>query len=195
MNLISRISHVITGIALLVGVSMVQAATISLSPTTNDAPQGDTVPFDLIANFGTDSVLGGAIDLQWDPAVITFADFVFDSGFGVPPRDVAFDVEDLQSSSLLSIGFGNNGGISIPTDTTIGTLTFTKVGAAGTETPITMQDSSKWAGFYDTTGAPISVSYSGATVGAVPLPVASWLFLSGIGALVGIGKRRTCTVA
>jgi hypothetical protein len=189
-----RISNVIAGIVLVIGVSAAQAATISLSPTSAEAPQGGQVAFDLIANFGADSPIGGAIDIQWgDPSVITFASFAFDSGFGVPPRDAAFDILDTQSSNLVSVGFGNFSGISIPTDTVIGTIRFNTVGAPGTETAIQLQDSAKWGGFYDTTGAPISVSYSGATakVAAVPLPVASWLFLSGLGTLAGIGRQRS----
>ncbi len=194
----NRISNIIVGIALVIGVSAAQAATISLSPTTNEAPQGGQVAFDLIANFGADSTTGGAIDIQWgDPSVITFASFAFDPGFGIPPRDATFDVLDVQSSNLVSVGFGNFSGISIPTDTVIGTITFNAVGAPGTETAIQLQDSAVWAGFYDTTGAPINVSYSGATakVAPVPLPVASWLFLSGFGALVGIGRQRSRAVA
>src|SRR5262245_55125880 len=105
------------GLLLLSAMSVSQAATVSLNPITDSAPAGDQVSYDLIANFGAVPTLGGAIDLVWDPAIITFQSFAFDVGFGAPPRDAGFDIMDLQSSSLFSLGFGNFGGITLNSDT------------------------------------------------------------------------------
>lgn len=195
-------------IALSLLVSGAHAATIALSPTTADVPPGSQVSFDFIANFGTESTSGGAVDFQWDPAVLTLVDFAFDQAFGEPPRDPALNVEDKNRDfppdtqdelGYVAIGFGTfaTAGISIPNDTKIGTLTFNVVGASGTQTDITLRDSVKWAGFFNgVTFQPITTTYTGAHVGAVPIgavpiPAAAWLLLSGFAGLFGMARRRS----
>ncbi|MEO1035135.1 MAG: VPLPA-CTERM sorting domain-containing protein [Pseudomonadota bacterium] len=170
--------------------STVNAASISLVPSSSVSLNGDTATFDLIANFGSDLTVGGATDFMWDASVLQFDDFVFGAALAAPVRDVFFDVFDLQSPSLFSIGFGNFAGVSLPTDTVIGTISFMVIGAAGSSTGITLADSIKWSGFLDLIGDSITVDYSGTTANVVPLPAGAWLLLSGLGGLVALRRRR-----
>lgn len=168
------------------------AASISLDPVGSATGLvSDLVTFNLLANFDSTTTTGGATDLFWDPSVLNLRGFEFDLGFGVPPRDTAFDVADLQSNGLMSVGFGNLDGITLPTTTIIGSISFYLSGSPGSSSAITMGDSVKWGGFHDDTGAPISVSYTGSTAGvsAVPVPAAVWLLGSGIAALFGVARR------
>ncbi len=170
-------------------ISGTQAASISFSPYYSASVKGGEITVDLLAGFDSMTILGGAVDLSWDASVLTFKDFVFDSGFGTPPRDAAFDVLDLQSSALLSLGFGNLDGMTVATNTIIGQVSFTLIGDYGSSSAITVGDSLKWGGFFDDTGVPILVSYTGATVTVIPEPASVWLFGLGIALLLGVAWR------
>ena len=180
------------GLAFALGASNADAAMISLISVGGAPALGGTATFDLVANFGSDRILGGATDLVWDSTVLHFGAFSFDSSLAPPVRDTSFDVVDNSAAGLVSIGFGNFAGISLPTDTVVGTLTFNAVGAPGSLTAINLSDSLKWAGFFNTAGSPIQMQYLGssAQIGAVPLPAAVWLLLSGSIGIFGIGLRR-----
>lgn len=188
----ANIRKVFAALGFALAASATHAASISLDPvgnTTGVVP--DLVTFNLLANFDATITTGGAMDLSWNPAVLNLQGFQFDMGFGAPPRDTAFDVVDTQSNGLLSVGFGNFDGITLATPTIIGRISFYLSGSPGSSSAITLNDSVKWGGFYDDMGAPISVTYTGATVGvsAVPVPAAAWLLGSGIMALFGVARR------
>ena len=195
----------ITGAFLALGASGAQAATISLVPLSGPVSQGGQETFNLVANFGTQSVLAGYTDFSWDSSVLTFANFSFSAAMASPVRDPLFDAKtipassetfDLQSSSLVTIGFGNFSGLSLSSDTIIGTLTFNAVGAPGSSTLINLSDSLKWDGYFDAVSFnQIPVTYTGVTanVSAVPLPAAAWLFGSGLLGLLGLARRKAAT--
>src|SRR3990172_275949 len=126
-----NVRKILVAIGFALATSGAHAASISLDPVSGTGPQGSQVTFNLIENFGSTSTTGGATDISWNPSVLTFQSFAYDSGFGTPPRDTGDDVHDLQSSSLFSAGFGNFGGIVLSTNTTIGHVTFNLVGNPG----------------------------------------------------------------
>jgi hypothetical protein len=185
--------RLILGAGLVLGVCSAQAATIRLVPLSGPVASGGQETFHIVGNFGAQDIIGGATDLTWNPSVLTFQGFSYGPALASPVRDMGFDVHDHQGPGLLSIGFGNFGGISLPTDTVVGTVAFDVVGAPGSSTMIDLADSAKWAGFYDDMGLPITVSYSGvmASVAPVPLPAAGWLMLSGLGGFLGLLRRRS----
>ncbi|MBI2801057.1 MAG: hypothetical protein HYX63_12410 [Gammaproteobacteria bacterium] len=202
----NRLNSFAVAIALTLGVSTVHAASINLAPASRLVVSGGQVTFDIVANFGNQSVLGGGTDYSWDSNVLTLAGFAFSPALA--SRDTDFDAKqtpnpppgtptgpfDVQTPSLLSIVFIKFSGLSIATDTVIGTLTFTASGAPGSSTLISLADSIKWDGYFvANTQVPIPVTYTGATaqilpLQTVPLPAAGWLL--GIGMLGLLGAAR-----
>ena len=171
--------------ATLLGLASVnsQAASISFNETVV-IPPPNVFGLDLLIDFSDIATTGGAVDLTWDSSVIQYNnDFAFNPTF--TSRDEGFDVIDFQAPGLLSVGFGTLG-TPIGDAIVAGTLGFTYVGGA---TNISLQDSIKWSGFFDATGALIPVNYTGATVNAVPIPAALWLMISGLGVLGFSAKR------
>jgi len=82
------------GLAFALGASNADAAMISLISVGGAPALGGTATFDLVANFGSDRILGGATDLVWDSTVLHFGAFSFDSSLAPPVRDTSFDVVD-----------------------------------------------------------------------------------------------------
>lgn len=171
------------------------AATVSVTPNNLGVLQGGQATFELVADFGSLSVLGGAVDLTWDPAVITFDSFTFDPAMSA--RDPSFDIVENSSPSSLSVGLGNFSGLSFGPGTVLGSMSFNVVGGLGSATQLTLADSQRFAGFFDTAGDPILVDYSDATltVTAVPLPAAGWLLLGALGLLAAPMRRARTTQA
>jgi hypothetical protein len=203
-----NLNSLAVAVAIACGASGVQAATIEVSPEIAFVLQGEQVTFNLVENFSNQdadpdtpdlAVSSAYSDFSWDPAVLTFESFAFTTTFAAL-RDPAFDAKptgspnpwDLQTSSLLSIGWSQFNGISIPTDTIIGTLTFNVVGVPGASTGISVAESVKWAGSFDVNGAEIFPGYLGAiaSVDEIPIPAAGWLLLSGLAGMFGMARRR-----
>lgn len=189
-----RLASALVAVALATGLANADAASISLNPGGASAALGAPVSFDLVADFDGLVLLGGAVDLAWDAQVLEFVEFNFSGGMAPPRRDVSFDVVDLQSPGLLSVGFANFGGLTLSAGTTIGSVIFSVLGGPVPSTALMLSDSVKWSGFFDVGGDPVAVDYLGAEFGrlnAVPLPAGQWLLLSAVGALVGALRRRS----
>lgn len=167
--------------------STAQAATVIFNPADHRTLEGNQILMDLVADFGSTSVLGGTIDLKWDPAVISLDSFTF--GPAAADRDQAFDIIDHATSSSLSVGLGNFNGMLLGPGTVLGSLRFDVIGGAGTATSVTLADSQRYAGFFDVTSQPIPVDYGVGSLTVVPLPAAGWLLLSAMG-LLALPARR-----
>lgn len=131
-----QLIRIYIAVACLVGAPALSAATIGLTPASATVAPGGQVSFDLVADFGDISVLGGATDITWDPDVISFSGFTFDDD--VAARDLGLVLP--QSSSQLTIVLGSATGLDMGPGTTIGSLTFTAVGSPGSSSEILLAD-------------------------------------------------------
>jgi len=177
----------IMGIFTMLGVlvTTAEAATVSLIPNFTQTSVGDTVTLSIEGSDFTGNTDGGSFQTTWDPAVLQLA------GFSVanPPWDLSFVSDSNPNDGLLdtfSVGTSLAGGTGQAFS--IGTLTFDVVGE-GT-TLVSMIDDPVFGGWSQPGTVPITVIYEGATVTAVPVPAAVWLFGSGLLGLVGISRRK-----
>jgi len=183
MNVIARLTKLLIGIYCALTFSTAHAASISFDQTSIAIPP-DVISLDLLIDFSDTPTSGGSVDITWDSSVLQYNnDFSFNPLFDSP--DAFFDVIDFQEPGLLSIGFGTAGAL-ISDNTVAGSLGFTYLGGT---TSLDLQDSIKWAGFFDTNGADIPVNYTPTSIGEVPLPAAFWLMLTGL-ATLGVSARR-----
>ncbi len=185
------------GAAALMGLmASANAASISLVYTgANDtdgtgaviAAIGDVVTFDVVMDFSGDGerTLGGGFDIAFDTAGLAFESYQV-ADFGDPFFSRPADLLD----GLLESGaFGDFGGLSGPA--TVASVAFTVVGVGEYDisTSGTMGDGGPFISAIDFT-TELDVDYFGARVSSVPVPAAVWFMLSGLGALVGFGRRK-----
>lgn len=165
-------------------VGAVQAASVSLSPSSQPVMLGNSVSFDVNVDFSDAATIGGRFQLSYDASILGVASFTYNSSFTsglttYAPTLSSGLIDDLGFAGLLS-GAG-----------TLGTVAFSTLntGDAGLASAAY---SNAFYRFRNSTGSSfLTVIYGGATaqVSAVPAPAALWLMASGLSAL-GLGLRR-----
>lgn len=115
----------------------IHAATIALTPAGTAVMQGGQVTFDLIADFGDTRLLGGATDITWDSSALSFSGFTFADEIG----DLSFNMA-IPGSSKLTVALGSLSGFEMNAGSTIGSVTFTAIGSAGSSTQVVLADNS-----------------------------------------------------
>lgn len=176
------------GAVLAVFTAVSQAATVSLSPLSQNVALGNPVSLLLNMDFTGDPTLGGGVDIFYNSSLLSFVSFTFDSGLG--DETSLRRLPDVLTNELNGLAFNSFTGLSGPS--LVGTLTFNTIGA-GTAL-FTMADNDFPAGgFYSAaTFDPQAVTYQGVSVNvtAVPLPAAVWLMLSGMGLIGAMTQRK-----
>ena len=176
------------GALLLCIITSSHAATITLSPLSQNVVLGNPVSLQLNMDFTGDPTVGGGIDIFYDSSLLSFVSFTFDPGLGDDP---GFRRQpDVLTNELNGLAFGNYDGLEGPS--TVGTLTFNTIGT-GTVW-FTMADNDSPAGpFYSAvTFEQQTVDYccASVTITAVPIPAAWWLMLSGLGMIGAMWRKK-----
>lgn len=149
---------------------------------------GDMLTFDLIMDFSGDGeiTLGGGFDINFDEAGLSFVDYTSaglgEASFGRDP--------DVEAGRLFSGAFGAFAGLTGPD--LVATMTFMASGPEGTYAIGPSGTDGIGGPFISAIDfvSEIAVDYNGANVRIVPVPAAVWFMLSGLGALVGFGRRK-----
>jgi len=155
---------------------------------------GVTVAFDLIMDFsgtqligGTEQseiTLGGGFGVNFDASILQFASYD-SAGLGDPffGRD-----PDVMDGLLESGAFGDFNGLTGPD--LVATMSF--IAVAGGDTSIALSATAGDAGPFISAAdftTILDVEFGSADVAVVPVPAAVWFMLSGLGALVGFGRK------
>jgi len=162
-----------------------QAASISLSPASQNAVVGDTLSYQVNVDFSDVATDGGSFRISYDSGLLGNANFSYAS----LSSPITGSWTPAYSAGLIeSVGFDAN---AFQGTAVLGTLSFTVLNAGSTSVTLSdmldanlrFLDSDQWD--------PIMVGYSGATANltAVPVPAALWLMASGLSVL-GLGMRR-----
>jgi|GEM_PF-3324891 len=185
------------GAVSLLAMSAVNAASVQVTPATQDVATGST--FNLTVS-GTDlgAAVAGAFHLSWDPTVIqlqtTFAEVNTQITVNMPSfflLGVSYTNDPTLNNIDISVG-SLVGQVSdfAPTGTfDIANLAFTAVGTG--ISPATLQIGNLAPnGWVDAANVGLGETYTSATVNVVPIPAAVWLFGSSLLGLVGVARRR-----
>jgi hypothetical protein len=191
----TKLTKGLLGLGAMLLASQVNAATISVTPATNNVVVGDTfaltVSGDFTAEGGTN---GGGVILSWNDTQVQLTDSI---------ANVRTAIEaDLVANNWILPNAGNltvtSNSVSVDVLNFFGSLPTFDIFSLDlvavpppSSGPINITASALsdltqgWEG--------LPVVYNGATIttSAVPVPAAAWLFGSGLIGLVGIARRKT----
>lgn len=198
----NKISSVLLGVVSLFVAGVVNAATVSVNPLSQNVTIGDSVAVSIVGSgFPDPGVTGGSITLNWDPAVLQLDTTITDTQIDGLLNTGFSDVISFDDTISGQLDFTALVGITAPPAGELGAafdflnLTFTALAPPGTNLAIGLGPLGNWQLGDFSELASGDVSYiSGSVIvagaGAVPVPAAVWLFGSGFLGLIGVARRR-----
>lgn len=172
-------------------VSSVNAASVSLVPTSNvnNVLANDIVAFDIIMDFTDIPTLGGGFDVAFDSAFLQFESYT-SAGLGDP--DFGRD-PDIMAGLLESAAFGDFNGLSGPA--LVGSVNFSVLPALGDGLTSIMTQATNGIGGPFVSAIDfvsiIPVTYNRVDITGVPVPAALWLFGSALLGLAGLIRANS----
>lgn len=181
------------------------AGVISITPFSKDVIFDTQFTVDLSIDFLSPAVLGGGIELTYDPSMLQFDGFAYNSdpsslysGSNFPAIALSEDfTHSATTGKIHDIGivsaFGIPGYQALPLSGVLGTFTFTPVATGSSDLLIRELNSGEKAGQFVTDGSVLinpTINNGTVNVSAVPLPATIWFLLGGLGTLFGF-KRKT----
>jgi len=166
----------------------VNAATVGLTEVSPiDALSASVLSVSITGSGFPDTTFGGDMTVSWDPAVLEFQSFTRAN----PPWPNGSLVDSDGSDGHISFTAASDNFDQGPAFS-IGDLTYTVIGAAGSFSPIVFSDGlDGWQALVGANLTTVGVSYESGSVNVVPLPAAGWLMLGGLGLLMGALRQRS----
>jgi hypothetical protein len=199
---IKKVFRIIATSALAAGVLVssfiASAATIVMDPSSQLGAPNTSYSIDIMAIGLPDGTVGGALDISWtgdmalDSIYLATTDPA-DNGGGLfpgewePVSSFFSGVDSTGPGSISGLYVGNFAGVI--GDQAIARLNFT-TGAGFSGSTISMDAAAIGGTWSSWISGDFTNTYEGATINAVPVPAALWLFGSGLIGLVGVARRR-----
>lgn len=176
-------------------------------------PLATTLSVEIYMNFDTFAVQGGGFHISYHPDYVSSSSWTWNTaefpgscpfsgeqttcGTDQPANGRMFGI---QFDDNFGTGYGGSTG-SQPAFAMVGTLTLNLTGASGTFVVGINQDGLNEGTFPNCfapgdneTGTPagqcVPTDFYSLTVTSVPLPAAAWMLLTGLGVLVGFGRKK-----
>lgn len=161
----------------------VQAAVVTFNPNPEAVTLGSIFTLDIIGTGFPESEGGGA-KFTFDETILKVNSVAIDPGvWDVYTNGGVIDNANGNVTNIAVAAFNNPG-----TDFIVGTIEFEAVGIGVTDLLLSGNSLNPWA----SGGSRVNPTFidGAVTVSAVPLPVALWLFGSGLFGLVGMARRK-----
>jgi len=203
MNTKTKIAGHMLGLASLLMASQVNAATINLTPTTNNVSLNDIFSMSIGGTGFADGATAGGVTLTWDASILEISNVALASGlqsdgtgtggtygwssFGATVGPGTLAVDASFTTTDIFNPFPATGSVF-----DFLTFDFTVIGLPAvnpSDLTIVASSNGSWqTGLNEDAGE----NYESATitVNAVPVPAAVWLFGSGLIGLVGVARRK-----
>ena len=187
----AKVSGVLLGAASLLMAGSVNAARVDILPV--NTPTGAPISLTVTGSEFPDGATSGSIALSWDATVLQLdttlqqaqIDGILTTGFTDVLRFDATTPGQLLFTAAVGIldpAKGIGGG-AFP----FLNLSFTALSQLDTSISIGAGPDGDWQSGL---GQSVAVTYTGATIGAVPVPAAVWLFGSGLIGMIAVSRRR-----
>ncbi|MEM7253633.1 MAG: cohesin domain-containing protein [Pseudomonadota bacterium] len=167
-----------------------QAATLSLSPPTQNVGAGQTIVVEVFMDFQNDPTVGGGFDVLYDESILDFDGFEFDAALG---DDAAFrNTPTDEPGDVHATTFGDFAGLSGPSR--IGQITFLTLAEGRSDLTIRIND--MFGGFFSAATnneQVVALENASVDVQAVPIPGAALLMLSALGVFAFRRRRSIAT--
>ena len=162
------------------------ASTITFEPQSNTAALGDIFTLDIVGIGFIENVDGGGINLAFDGSVlnvlsVTIDETVWDFG------NTGISTGVLDNTSGTIDGLMVNAFSDVTGDFTVTSIEFQAIGFGSTLLTLSEFTLNPWA----SGGSVINPGYIDGSVTVVPVPVAAWLFGSGLISLIGLARRKS----
>lgn len=169
---------------MLLSAATAQAATVGFSMLSAPVTIGQNFSLDIVGSFPTPEALdGGGVNLSFVPSLLNVTSVAINTAlFEFSPLPGTINNAAGTVSDIIFNSFANT-----PTgDFRIATVNFTAIGAGNSILTLTESLLNPFA----LSGTPVPVTFTTASISAVPLPAAIWLMLSGLGTLGWLSRAK-----